>query len=120
MHVVSCYAPTRAASREEKTKFYDSISSILDGFPSTDYYILLGDFNACVGYREQSDDQWSNVKGPHGYGEMNDAGRELLALNEVMVCNTWYTEKNIHKATWQHPRFKQWHCIDYIIMKQKD
>ena len=50
--------------------------------------IILGDFNACVGSREQSGDQWSNVKGPHGYGEVNDAGRELLsflALNEVTV-----------------------------------
>ena len=27
LHVISCYAPTRAVSREEKTKFYDEISS---------------------------------------------------------------------------------------------
>jgi len=28
-------------------------------------------------------------------------------------------EKNIHIATWQLPKSKQWHCIDYIVTKQK-
>ena len=96
--------------QEKKTNLYDSVSSILDGFPATDSYVLLEDFNACVGSREQSGDLWSNVRGSHGYGEVNDVGRELLsflALNEVTVCNTWYMKMNIHKATWQHPRYKQ-------------
>ena len=79
---------------------------------------MLGDFNAHVGSREQSGDQWSNLRGPHGYDDVNDASRELfLALNEAMICNTWYMKKSIHKATWQRPRSKQWH---YIKMKQKD
>jgi len=62
LHVISCYAPTRAASREEKAKFYDEISTILDEIPISDTYIILGNFNARVGCREQSDDQWSCVK----------------------------------------------------------
>ena len=36
--------------------------------------------------REQSDGQWSSVRGPQGYDEVNDAGKELLsflALNEA-------------------------------------
>ena len=39
-------------------------------------------------------------------------------INEATVCNTWYQKKGIHKATWQHPGSKKWHCIDYAIMKQ--
>jgi len=33
--------------------------------------------------------------------------------------NTCFKKKNIHKYTWQHPGNKQWHCIDYVIMRQK-
>ena len=41
--------------------------------PSGEVCILLGDFNARVGSRE-SDEQWTGVKGPHGYGVANGAG----------------------------------------------
>ena len=27
-------------------------------------------------------------------------------------------KKAIHKQNWQHPRSRQWHCIDYSIMKR--
>ena len=70
-----------------------------------------------------SDDNWCmKVRGPHGLAEMNDAGKELLSfleLNEARVCNTWFEKKVIH-STWQHPKSKKWHCIDYAIMRQKD
>ena len=29
-------------------------------------------------------------------------------------------EDEIHLATWQHPRSREWCCIDYIVMKQRD
>ena len=29
-------------------------------------------------------------------------------------------KKYIHKFTWQHPKSKKWHCIDYAILRQKD
>ena len=53
----------------------------------------------------------------------NDAERELLAFletNVAFVCNTWFEKKNIHKQTWQHPKSKRWHCIDFAIMQQSD
>ena len=80
IHVISCYAPTRAASTEVKTEFYDEISSILERFPGNESYILLGDFNACVGCRELegSDDPLSNARGHHAFGEVKDAMKELF------------------------------------------
>jgi len=24
------------------------------------------------------------------------------------------------QQTWQHPKSKHWHCIDYVIMRKKD
>ena len=36
------------------------------------------------------------------------------------MCNTWFTKKDIQKQTWQHPKSKKWHCIDYAVLRQKD
>lgn len=121
LHVFSCYAPTFAASREEKAKFYDDLQCALSQIPSREMCVVLGDFNARVGSRLDSDDEWQNVRGPHGYGETNEAGRDLLSflsVNELAVCNTWFQKQSIHKATWQHPGTKQWHCIDFAVVRQ--
>ena len=120
VHLVSCYALTRAASRENKEAFFQELDNIISTVPSGEMYVLLGDFNARVGSRESADEEWSKVRGPHGFGQTNDSGRELLfflAMHQATVCNTWY-RKNIHKQTWQHPKSKQWNCIDHVVMRQ--
>ena len=57
IHVVSCYAPTRAASREDKDVFFQELNNIISGVPAGEMYIILGDFNAHVGSRESDDDE---------------------------------------------------------------
>ena len=62
------------------------------------------------------------MRGPHGYGVTNDAGKELLGFlstQQATVWNTWFRKKEIQRETWQHPR-KQWSCIDYVIMRECD
>ena len=123
IHILSCYAPTFLASRADKEKFMDDLQQVLDAIPPSECYVTMGDFNARVGSRLSEGDQWAGVRGPHGLGEANDAGRELLtflATNEATVCNTWFSKKEIHKHTWQHPKTKRWHCIDFAVMRQKD
>ena len=34
------------------------------------------------------------------------------------VMNTMFQIKRIHQYTWQHPGSKQWHCIDYVLMRK--
>ena len=123
LYVISCYAPTRLARREDKDQFYDKLDTIISSIPTNDKYVLLGDFNACVGPREHNGERWDGVRGPHGYGTINDAGKELLtflSLHQATICTTWFTKKDIHMVTWQHPKSKKWGCIDYVIMRQKD
>ena len=123
LHFVSCYAPTRSARREDKDAFYEDLSAVLTGIPDSDMYVVLGDLNARIGSRESAQDQWGGARGPHGCGVSNDAGRELLSFlttHQATACNTWFRKKNIHLATWQHPKSKAWSCIDYILMRQKD
>ena len=69
--------------------------------PSNECYVVLGDFNALVGSRVV-DDLWWYERGPHGYGEINEAGVELLSFlstNEATVCNTWFKKRDIGKQT---------------------
>ena len=120
--IVSVYAPTNRASQEEKDEFYADLQSVIDGVAEEDVVMIVGDFNARVGSseRQEEEDMWNDVRGCHGVGRINESGEALLswcALNSLVVMNT--TFENIHKYTWQHPGCKQWHCIDYIIMRQK-
>ena len=123
IYILSCYAPTFSVSRADKNKFLDDLQQALDAIPPSECYVIMGDFNAHVGSRAIVDDQWANVRGPHGLGETNDAGRELLtflSINEATVCNTWFPKRMIHKHTWQHPKSKRWHCINFAIVRQRD
>ena len=94
--------------------------------PDEDQFILLGDFNARIGTAGGGgglEDDWSLVRGPHGFGQNNEAGEELLTflhLLDAVVCNSWFQHPDIHKATWRHPRSGRWHCIDYAITRRRD
>jgi len=41
LHVLSCYAPTFAASREEKDHFFDTLQQALSVIPSNECYVVL-------------------------------------------------------------------------------
>ena len=114
LHVLSCYALTFTASREKKDAFFAILQDVLSAIPLDESHVVLGDFNAHMGARGM-DDEWWYERGSHGYGELNDTGRELLSflsINEATVYNTLFQKKDIHKQTWQHPKSKQLHCID--------
>ena len=56
-----------------------------------------------------------------GVGKINESGELLLsfcALNQLCVMNTMFEKKRIQQYTWQHPGTKNWHCIDYVLMRQ--
>ena len=102
--MLSCYAPTFAATKEEKNEFFDSLQAALSSIPPDECFVMLGDFNACVGSRCVDDSDWWYERGPHGF---NEAGRELLSFvstNDATICNTWFKKRGIHKQTWQHPK----------------
>ena len=44
----------------------------------------------------------------------------FCALNEMIIINTMFMKKEVYKYTWQHPGSKKWHCIDYILARNKD
>ncbi|XP_042591969.1 uncharacterized protein LOC109084930 [Cyprinus carpio] len=118
--LISAYAPTLDAEYNIKEDFYRVLDAILQKTPATDRIILMGDFNARVGSEHMV---WSKVIGQHGVGKMNRNGLRLLSLcaeHQLVITNTIFQMKNRLKTTWQHPRSKHWHLLDYVIVRQKD
>ncbi len=80
----------------------------------------MEDFNARVGTEHLV---WSKVIGQHGVGKINHNGLRLLSLcaeHQLVITNTIFQMKNRFKTTWQHPRSKHWHLLDFVIVRQKD
>lgn len=88
--------------------------------PSSDKILLLGNFNARVGKNHLI---WIGVIRKHGIGKVNADGIRLLSLcaeHDLMITNTIFQQKNKYKASWMHPQSKQWHLLDYVIVRRKN
>ena len=102
-----------------KDTFFNQLQDAITQIPDAEEVIILGDFNARVGAGSIRSDVSHAVRGPHGIGQIYDAGLELLcflARNELSICNTWFAKKRIHVQSWQHPCSQVWHCIGYVIV----
>nr|VZI44075.1 unnamed protein product [Spirometra erinaceieuropaei] len=85
-----------------------------------DKLIVLGDFNARVGTDHTA---WRGVLGPHGLRGSNDNGLLLLrtcAEQRLTLTNTFFCLPEREKATWRHPRSRQWHLLDYVLVRRRD
>ncbi|XDV17694.1 hypothetical protein PO909_023519 [Leuciscus waleckii] len=65
---------------------------------------------------------WKGTIGKEGIGNINSNGVMLLskcAQYDLTITNTLFRQKNKLKASWRHPHFKQWHLIDYVIVRAR-
>ena len=89
MSVLSIYSPTNPPnSTGPSDAFYNQLQSTLSSVLSSDLLVIVGDFNAQVGSDCSS---WNSVLGPHGIGECNENGEQLLDFctsNYMLVSNT--------------------------------
>ena len=70
--MIQCYAPTNDAEES-----YNTINAILNQQKEKDLTILMGDFNAKVGY----DNTWyEQTMGRHGIEQMNENGKRFAEL----------------------------------------
>ena len=114
------YAPTMKATDVEREAFYEDLQHIIDAIDQRDVIMLMGDFNARVGTDFQV---YGKCIGKHGVGKCNSNGELLLEFcsrNKLAITNTMFRHRVALKGTWQHPRSKHWHLIDFVITKQID
>nr|VZI19339.1 unnamed protein product [Spirometra erinaceieuropaei] len=118
--IISAYAPTMTNPDSVRDKFYEDLHALLATVPKADKLIVLGDFNARVGTGHTA---WRGMLGPHGLGGSNDNGLLLLrtcAEHRFILTNTFFCLPEREKATWRHPRSRQWHLLDYVLVQRRD
>ncbi|KAK3780057.1 hypothetical protein RRG08_061825 [Elysia crispata] len=119
INILQLYAPTNAASEEEKEEFYDQLQRITEKLPRKDVNIIMGDANAKVGSDNIS---YEEVMGKQGLGVMNDNGErfaDFCSLNDLVIGGTIFPHKDIHKATWVSPDGGTENQIDHICISRK-
>ncbi|BHF81836.1 hypothetical protein SprV_0802497000 [Sparganum proliferum] len=106
--------------RRPRDKFYEDLHALLATVSKADKLIVLGDFNARIGTDHTA---WRGVLGPHGLRGSNDNGLLLLrtcAEHRLILTNTFFCLPGREKATWRHPRSRQWHLLDYVLVRRRD
>ena len=116
--IINVYAPTITHRKEEKEMFYEQLRQITNSVPRSDKIILLGDFNSRVGSDWKT---WQPATGKFGRGKMNSNGELLLNLcteMDLVITNTYFQVPEKWYFTWQHPRSKHLHLLDYIVSRK--
>lgn len=117
--VVAAYAPTEAAEESVKDDFYEMLQRTVARIPRKHYLVVAGDFNAQTGTDRRG---WEKVLGLYGAGSLNDNGHRLLEFanwSRMVITNTVFPHKDIHRYTWKHPNGVDRAMIDYILVRQR-
>jgi len=120
LKIIQVYAPTISYEDEEVEMFYEEITAAMqhDLNPSQ-YTIIMGDFNAKLGGREEPEEE---KIGSFGLGKRNERGQTLMNFLEqqkLYAMNTFYKKKVNRKWTWISPNKEHKNEIDYILSNNK-
>ena len=118
--IVQVYAPTNEAEDEAKETFYDQLQKVLDAVPRHDMLLVMGDWNAKVGVRQEGE---SGIVGKHGLiCERNDNGDRFVsfcAWNNLAITSTMFPHKDVHKYTWTSPDGQYRNQIDHVAIRSR-
>ncbi|KAK3513146.1 hypothetical protein QTP70_007479 [Hemibagrus guttatus] len=111
--VVSAYGPNGSV---EYPTFLETLRGVLEGAPTGDSIVLLGDFNAHVG---NNSDIWRGVIGRNGPPDLNSSGvlwLDFCASHSLSITNTMFKHKGVHQYMWYQDTLGWRSMIDLVIV----
>lgn len=115
--IIQVYAPTDDSSINDKNQFYEDLQKTIDYIRYKNRkIIIMGDWNGRIG---NDNDNAFGVLGLWG-GETvrNDSGNRLIDLclqNDMIIGNSHYNHKTIHKITFEARERNVKSIIDYFV-----
>jgi exonuclease III len=113
--LINIYAPTEDQTEETKKQFHDKLQHLLDKTPKNNTIIILGDVNVQLG----KEILYNEVTGQHTLHEETKRNGELLCefaqAKDMVVMNSNFQHKRIHKITWLSPDQNTASQIDHIV-----
>jgi endonuclease/exonuclease/phosphatase family metal-dependent hydrolase len=116
--IIQVYALTTAHEEEEVEEMYDELAEIVDN-KTTHYTIVMGDFNAKIGTRNQGEE---DIMGKFGFGRRNERGQRLIEFalgRNLYIANSKFKKSDKQKWTWRNPDGTIKNEIDFIITTDK-
>lgn len=103
MNIIQTYAPTtKKTADEEVEEFYSKVDEAIWRFTKRgELTIVIGDFNAKVGFGREGD-----VVGRYGLGKRNSRGDRLVQFcveNNLFIANTFFKQHPRRLYTWKSP-----------------
>ena len=114
--IISVYGPGMEKSENERDRFWDCLNDCLRNFEG-ERVVVLGDMNAKVGDREID-----GITGKFGVPGVNENGEKLVEMcaeRDLIVGNTWFQKKMIHKYTWVRDNGEERSLIDYVLVDKQ-
>lgn len=116
--IIAVYGPNEDEKADKKDSFWEELTLIMETIKGKIY--VAGDFNGRVGSKDAT---YATVVGNYGEAKRNNNGIRLLDFclgHDLIITNTYYKHKEIHKYTRAEPSRKEKSLIDYILVEREN
>lgn len=114
LEVIILYGPDENEKKVIKDKFWEASNEVIEKCKGN--IIILGDLNGRVGLNDASS---RDVIGNHGEVTRNSNGKRIIDFclqNNLLVMNTFFKHKDIHKYTREVKSRNEKSIIDYVLI----
>nr|VZI16281.1 unnamed protein product [Spirometra erinaceieuropaei] len=105
--IISAYAPPMTNPDAVRDKFYEDLQALLATVSKADKQFCL----------ERSA---GSPRSPRLQRHQTSAHLRTCAEHRLILTNTFFCLPEQEKATWRHPRSRQWHLLDYVLVRRRD